>query len=81
MARFGLSPNQLKLCSASMAKSDNNQMLVCGAEMLAAGAAGSVCAARPADVRQTLFRSLSSYLLGGPEIRRDRVRKKKKKLR
>lgn len=37
MAQFGLSPNQLKLPSASMAKSDNNRTLVCGAEMLRQG--------------------------------------------
>lgn len=34
VARFGLSSNQLKLCSASMEKSDNNGTLVCGTEML-----------------------------------------------
>lgn len=41
MAWFGLSPNQLKLCSASMAKSDNNRTLVCGAEMLRQGRLGT----------------------------------------
>lgn len=76
MARFGLSPNQLKLCSASMAKSDNNQMLVCGAEMLRQGRPGEgVCVHVCVYVQQT-FLLVAVLFVRKSEIRKDRVSKR-----
>lgn len=53
MAQFGLSSNQLKLCSASMAESDNNCMLVGVAEMQRRQLAGqrNVCVCVYVDER------------------------------
>ncbi len=77
MAQFGLSPNQLKLCSASMAKSDNNQMLVCRAEMLQQGRLGEGVCMHVLCMSSRLLRLLSSGIfVSKPEIRKYRVNKR-----
>lgn len=71
MAQFGLSPNQLKLCSASMAKSDNNWTLVCGTEMLQQGWLGEgllVCMSS-----KLLFFLIVPLFIRKPQIKIGRV--------
>lgn len=75
MAQFGLSSNQLKLCSASMAESDNNCMLVGVAEMQRRQLAGrrNVCVYVDVRRRPAEFYSARCCLIC--RERRDKVSK------